>query len=72
MSLFSRLFGSEESRNEARLRKAEIEREKELAALEPQINADRERMIKAARWIPQRFQSCAPSVLICSNDRREG
>jgi len=49
MGLFSWLFGSEESRNEAKLRKRAAEIEKELAALEPQIKADRERMTKAAR-----------------------
>jgi len=49
MSLFSWLFGSEESRNEARLRQREAEIEKELAALAPRIEADRERLIKAAQ-----------------------
>lgn len=49
MSLLNWLFGSKELRNETKLRRRAAVIEKELVAIEPQVEAERQRLLTAAR-----------------------
>ena len=49
MSLLNWFFGSKELRNESRLRRRAATIEKELVAIEPQVEAERQRLLTAAR-----------------------